>query len=108
MGGAKAWWGAWLKRIWAGHHANAPAARTCGLFEAEEDHRRQLGEGHHQGAQVAPHAHVVSHLLDDVVGVHRAVLLAGSRPGRGRGGAPQRRRTLLAHHGGAAEICETS
>lgn len=38
------------ERIWAGNHTDAPVARTGGLLEAEEDHRCQLGEGHHKGA----------------------------------------------------------
>ncbi len=37
-----------IKRIWAGDHADAPAARTGCLLEAEEDHRYQLRVGHNQ------------------------------------------------------------
>lgn len=35
-----------LKRIWAGDHADAPAARTGCLLEAEEDHRYHVRVGH--------------------------------------------------------------
>lgn len=92
------------ERIWAGDHTDAPAARTGGLFKAEEDHRRQLREGHHQRAQVTSDADIVArtHFLDDVISVRRTVLLI--LPWPGRGDAPQRHRTLLARHGDPAEI----
>lgn len=92
------------ERIWAGDHTDAPAARTGGLFKAEEDHRRQLREGHHQRAQVTSDADIVArtHFLDDVISVRRTVLLV--LPWPGRGDAPQRHRTLLARHGDPAEI----
>lgn len=93
------------QRIWAGDHPDAPVARAGGLLEAEEDHGSQLGEGHHEGAQVAAHADVVrrAHLLDDVIViVHRTVVLA--LPWPCRGDAPQRHRTLLGRHGNLAAI----
>lgn len=85
-------------RIWAGHHADAPVAWAGGLFEAEEDHGCQLGEGHHQRAQVTAQADVITRsLLNDVITVRRTVVLRLPRPGRGD--HPQRHRTLLARHG---------
>lgn len=38
------------ERIWAGDHTDAPVARTGGLLKTEEDHGRQLWEGHHESA----------------------------------------------------------
>lgn len=92
-------------RIWAQNHADAPAAGTGGLLEAEEDHRRQVREGRHQGAQVAARAHVVGRagFFDDVIIARRTVVLAPPRPCWRKG--PQRRRTLAAHGARPDAIC---
>lgn len=95
-----------FERIWAQDHTDAPAARTGGLLEAEEDHRRQVRERHHEGAQVAAHAGIVGRasLFDEVIIARRSVVLAPARPCWGEG--PQWHRTLLAHHGNPDEICQ--
>lgn len=64
------WW-----RIWAGHHTDAPVARTCGLLEAEEDHRWQLRKGYHQRAEVVADIIAWPHLLNDVIPLDGAVVL---------------------------------
>lgn len=66
------------QRIWAGDHTDAPVARTGGLLETEEDHGRQLREGHHESAQVTADADIITwtHFLDDVISLRRAVFLA--------------------------------
>lgn len=94
------------ERIWAQNHADAPAARTGGLLEAEEDHGRQVWERHHEGAQVAADADVVGRasFFDDVVIVRRTVVLAVARPCWRKG--PQRHRTLPAHRGNPDAICQ--
>lgn len=62
-------------RIWAGHHADAPVARTCGLLQAEEDHRSQLRKRHHQCAEVIADIITWPHLLNDVIPVDGVIVL---------------------------------
>lgn len=92
-------WDRVSERIWAGHHADAPAPWARGLLEAEEDDGRQLREGHHQRAQVAAHVVCWAHLLDDVVRLSRTIILAEPRP---RLGHAQWHGTVLGRHGDAA------